>query len=57
MKGSKRTGLIWVLCLLAVAEALWVTLSPSAHRLRVVVAFGLVTPLAVATYFYVVRND
>lgn len=53
----RKAALGWLLAFLLVAAVIFIAATPAGYRLRVVVAFALVTPLAVWSLFYALRND
>lgn len=53
----KRAALVWLLAFMLVAAGIFIAVTPAGYRLRVAVAFALVTPLAVWSLFFTMRGD
>jgi hypothetical protein len=57
MSPRKKASFWWLIGLLVTAFGVFVCLVPPSHRIRVVVAFALVAPWAIGTFFYVMRDE
>jgi hypothetical protein len=57
MSPKKKASFWWLIGLLVTAFGVFVCIVPASHRIRVVVAFAIVAPWAIGTFFYVMRNE